>query len=217
MLGVCADVSRRRELAGRAHPARFGEGELALACGRGAADPAAGLATVLGAGGLALADWAALARDPSLAEAFVHVVVIDPAPFAHLESRAALGEGYFHAAWGDAELDFAINVHDGEWALRDALAALYRAARAGGELRGAALAAALTGAERHPRSAEQAGRCVRVLEEVALARWDETGTDAVLGALSSEGTELERSGAYLAYKARREEGRRFLSRQRRAR
>jgi single-stranded-DNA-specific exonuclease len=217
VLGVCADVSRRRELAGRAHPSRFGEGELAIACGRCAADPAAGLPPVLEAGGLALADWAALERDPSLAAAFVHVVVIDPPPFAHLESRAALGEGYFHAAWGDAELGFATRVHDGEWGLRDALAAVYRAVRVRGELRGVALAAALSGAERHPRSAEQAGRCVRVLEEVELARWDETGADAGLGALSSEGTELERSGAYLAYTARREEGRRFLSRQRRAR
>jgi single-stranded-DNA-specific exonuclease len=217
VLGVCADVSRRRELADRAHPGRFGGGALALACGRCAADPAEGLDPVLDSGGLALADWAALERDPGLAEPFVHVVIVDPPPFAHIEAHATLGDGYVHATWGQGELDFAVKVHEAGWELRPALAGIYRALRDADELRGPSLTAALAGAERHPRSAEQAGRCVRVLEELELARWERTGGDAALGALSSEGTELERSGAYLAYAARREEGRRFLSRQRRAR
>jgi single-stranded-DNA-specific exonuclease len=217
VLGICADVSRRHELADRAHPSRFGDGELALACGRCAADLAGHVAAVLDAGGLALADWAALEREPSLAERFVHVVVIDPPPFAHLEARAAHGDGYVHAAWGDAELDFGLRVHDFAWGLRPGLRELYRTLRDAGELRGHALGAALVGSERHPRSVEEAARCVRVLEELRLGQWEGTGGDAFLGALSSEGTELERSGAYLAYSARHEEGRRFLSRQRRAR
>jgi single-stranded-DNA-specific exonuclease len=217
VLGVCADVSRRHELADRAHPRRFGDGALALVCGRCSDDLAAAVAGVLAGGGLALADWAALERDPALAECFLHVVVIDPPPFAHVEARAAHGEGYLHAAWGDGELDFALKVHDGAWGVRAAAGSVYRALREPGELRGSALAAALVGDGRHPRSAEQAGRCVRVLEEIGLAGWDATGPGAALGALSSEGTELERSSAYLAYVARHEEGRRFLSRQRRAR
>ena len=162
-----------------------------------------------------LADWAAIERDPALAERFLHVVVVDPPPFAHLEARARHGDGFLHAVW--AELDVAEGVHEAAWPTRAHLAGIYRELRGAGELRGDELAAALTGEARHPRSAEQAARCVRVLEEIGLARWDGTGTAASLGALSSEGTELERSGAYLAYEARREEGRRFLSRQRRAR
>jgi single-stranded-DNA-specific exonuclease len=217
VLGICADVSRRRGLADRAHPSRFGAGALARACGRCAADPGAGLGAVVGGGGLALADWPALGRDPALAQPFVHVVVIDPPPFAHLESSAALGGGYIHAAWGDGEHEFALKVNDAEWDLRGALAELYRALRDAGELSGEPLAAALTGSAEHPRSAEQGARCVRVLAELELARWEPIGGDARLGALSSKDTELERSSAYLAYAARREEGRRFLSRQRRAR
>ena len=217
VLGVCADVSRRRGLADRADPSRFGDGALALACGRCAADPAAALAPVIERGGLALADWAALARDPALARPFAHVVVVDPPAFANLESSTTLGDGYVHAAWGDGELEFALRVNDAEWELRSALAELYRALRDEGELRGESLAAALAGSAEHPRSAEQGGRCVRVLEELELARWETMGGEARLGALSSKETELERSGAYLAYGARREEGRRFLSRQRRAR
>ena len=214
VLGVCADVSRRHELAERADPRRFGDGTLALACGRCARDFET-LAEVLEAGGLALADWAAFGRDPVLAERFGHVVVIDPPPFAHLEARAARGDGFLHVAW--AELEVAERVNQAAWPARPALAGIYRELRDAGELRGNRLAAALAGDGRHPRSAEQAGRCVRVLEEIGLARWDAAGADARLGALSSEGTELERSSAYLAYAARCEEGRRFLSRQRRAR
>jgi single-stranded-DNA-specific exonuclease len=218
VLAVCADVSRRHQLANRADPARYGGGDLALACGRCAADPSAPAAPVRESGGLVLADWAALAREPSLAAGFLHIVCVDPPPFPHLEGHAAHGDGYLHVAWGQAELEFALLVHEAEWDLRVALASLFRALRdAGGELRGGALAAALVGPSPHPRTAEQSGRCLRVLAELDLAAWDGDGGELALGALSSERTELERSSAYLAYAARQEEGRRFLSRQRRAR
>ena len=218
VLGVCADVSRRRELTARADPARFGGRKLAIACGRCAPDPTAGLDSVLDAGGLALADWGALAREPGLGHGFPHVMLVDPVPFPHLEAAARQGSGYLHVAWGEAELEFALLVHDAEWDLRAALGSIFRALReAGGTLAGEALAAALVGGGTHPRTAEQAGRCVRVLAELEIAAWDAGGSDPALGVVSSKQTELESSGAYLAYQARHEEGRRFLSRQRRTR
>jgi single-stranded-DNA-specific exonuclease len=215
VLGVCADVSRRRELAERVDPSRFGGGELAIACGRCPSDPGARVRAVLGGGGLALADWGALARDPSLGRGFPHVVLIDPSPSADLEAVATAGEGYVHVAW-EAEVGFSLRVHESEWRLGGPLRLAFRSLRdAGGELRGERLAEALTGEGPHPRTAEQAGRCVRVLGELELAAWDDCGGEPALRVVSSERTELERSGSYLAYAARHEEGRRFLSRQRR--
>ena len=67
VLALCADALRRRELVERAAaPARFGGGRVAIASGRLADDAArAAVAEVAEAGtGVALADWAALARMP---------------------------------------------------------------------------------------------------------------------------------------------------------
>jgi hypothetical protein len=217
VLGICADVSRRHELAGRADPARFGGGALALICGRCCCDPAASARGILDTGGLALADWAALARDPGLGAGFEHVVLVDPPPFAHLEAGIVADAGYVHIAW-DAEPDFALKVHESEWGLRPSLGAIYRDLRdAQPQPTGERLGALLAGGGPHPRSAEQVGRCLRVLEELGILAWAREDGEPALGAVSSERTQLEGSGAYVAYTARLEEGRRFLSRQRRAR
>jgi len=220
VLGVCADASRRHGLAQRADPARFGPGKASVVCGRcDAAAVAAATTEALGGGsGLLLADWAVLARDPRLARRFEHVVLVDPPPFPHLEALAARGDGYLHVAWGQAELEFALKVHDAEWSMRPQLAGAFAGLRdAGGELRNAPLAELLSGAGPHPRTPEQAGRCIRVLAELGLAAWRQDGAGPTLRVVSSDHTELERSRAYVAYSARHEEGRRFLSRQSRAR
>jgi single-stranded-DNA-specific exonuclease len=220
VLAVCADGSRRRGLADRADPARFGSGTAHVVCARCRADAiAAAAGEVLGDDrGLLLADWGVLARQPELARRFEHVVLIDPPPFPHLEALAARGGGYVHVAWGEPELDFALKVHEAEWSLRGALASAFRKLRdAGGEVRGEAPGALLAGDGPHPRSAEQAGRCVRVLTELGLASWQPDDPGGTLRVVSSEHTELERSSAYVAYGARHQEGRRFLSSQSRAR
>jgi single-stranded-DNA-specific exonuclease len=217
VVALCADASRRSGLAERADPRRFGCGTPVHACGRCGADALARRAgEVIDAGsGLVLADWAALERDPRLVEAVEHVVLIDPPPFAHLRALAARGSGYLHLTWGDSELEFALRAHDAAWKLRPALRAAYEALRESGEgVRGAELIAALAGTGVHPRTPEEAGRCARVLGELGLLAWDGTGADRSLRVVSSEATELERSEAYLAYRARHEEGTRFLSRQR---
>ncbi|MGH2993411.1 MAG: DHHA1 domain-containing protein, partial [Solirubrobacterales bacterium] len=218
VIALCADASRRAALAERADPRRFGCGPPAHACGRCAQDALAGrLGEVAAAGaGLVLADWAALERAPELLATFEHVVLVDPPPFAHLRDRVAAGPGYLHLTWGNSELEFAQRAHGAAWELRPALRSVYSGLRESpGAPRGEELIAALAGGGAHPRTPAEAGRCARVLEELELLLWDGTGADRSLRVVSSEATDLERSEAYLAYRARHEEGATFLSRQRR--
>ena len=220
VLALCADALRRRELVERAAaPARFGGGRVAIASGRLADDAVRAAIADLGEAGcgVLLADWAALARVPSMAAGFEHLVVIDPPPFPHLEqlapresAAAGRGPGFLHLAWGEAEVELALRVHEEEWPLRPALVALYRALRDPGR----PLRDALQGPGRHPCSPEVAGRRLRVLEEADAVRWQPSGTAPALSVVSSEAKDLELLGAFVAYRDRYEEGRRFLSRQR---
>jgi single-stranded-DNA-specific exonuclease len=221
VLALCADALRRRELVERAAaPVRFGGGRVAIASARLPDDAALAAIAELGEAGcgVALADWAALARMPSLPARFEHVVVIDPPPFRHLERLAWTGgdigggrrAGFLHLAWGKAEIELALRVHAEEWPLRPTLVALYRAlSDPGRDLRDA-----LQGAARHPRSPEAAGRRLRVLEEAGAVLWQPSGTARALRVVSSEAKALDRLEAFVAYRDRYEEGRRFLSRRR---
>jgi hypothetical protein len=219
VLAICADALRRRELVERAaRPARFGGGELAIVSTRlpDAAVAAAETRVTAGGCGVVLADWAALARDPGLAGRCRHVVVIDPPPFAHLDRLITLGEGYLHRFDQSADSEFAMRVHADEWPSRASLAELYRAlgARADG-LDPVTARAVLCGEGRaHPHSPEVTARAARVLTELGLLRWDGAGTNRALRVVSSSGTDLEGSEAYVAYRDRHEEGRRYLSERR---
>ncbi len=220
VLAVCADAMRRRELVERAaRPARFGGGELAIASPRlaDAAIAAAETRVITAGAGVVLADWPALARDPALATRCRHVVVVDPAPFAYLDRYVEVGPGYLHRLDDRAELEFALRVHADEWPSRSSLAELYRAlgARGEGGLDPASAQAVLCGEGRaHPRSPEITARAARVLAELELLHWDGSGPNRALRVVSSSGTDLEGSEAYVAYRDRYEEGRRYLSERR---
>ncbi|MSO41171.1 MAG: single-stranded-DNA-specific exonuclease RecJ [Solirubrobacterales bacterium] len=229
VLALCADASVRRELAERAaDPRRFG-GEAALVacarCGPEHLDQALGASGDSGPAppGLVLADWGSLAQRPLAARRFEHVVLVDPPPAEELGRAAGLaraGEGaasapfaagFLHPAWGGAELELAEKLAMAEWQLRPAITEIYRALRdAGGVASGDGLPALLAGEGRYPRSPEVAGRCLRVLTELGLCEWTLDPANRSLGSVSSERTELERSEAYLAYRARHEEIRTFL-------
>jgi single-stranded-DNA-specific exonuclease len=169
----------------------------------------------LGADGVVLADGAELEADPRLAGGFEHVVLVDPPAFAHHEHLATLPTaegGYAHLAWGDAEHRFALAMLDEQLARRAVLIAMFRDLREAGDVSGSELLGALQGSGPHPRGAEAAARCLRVLGELGLVHGSPDGGGGVVGVVSSEGTELERSAAYRAYGARHQEGLRYLER-----
>ena len=142
-------------------------------------------------GGFALTSHAALARDPGLAARFAHVVLMDP-------GDPPLPAGpMVHLAWGPPEVDWTLSSHEREHDLRTAITSLYRALRGGRELEAAL---------RELWSPAQAGRALRVLVELGLVELD--GRRAIVP--PPQRTDLERSAAYRAYRARGEDEHRFL-------
>ena len=133
------------------------------------------------------------------------------------DALAEAGEGWLHRVDGRTETEFAMRVHADEWPSRATLASLYRELGVAGS---AGLSAedarrVICGGERaHPRAPEVAARSTRVLTELGLVQWRGSGSNRTVGVVSSSGTELERSHAFVAYRERSEEGRRFLSERR---
>ena len=232
VLALCADASIRRALAGEAaDPRRFGGAAALVACCRCDEEQ---LDAALGATGddapaepgLTLADWGALARRPRAARRFEHVVLVDPPPAEELRAAAALARatpgaaanpfaaGFLHLSWGEAEVELALRVSMDEWQLRPAVVEVFRSLRERGEASGERLAQLLAGPAKHPRPPEVAARCVRVLVELGLCEWRAAPANPGLRVVSSGRTELDRSGAYRAYRARHEEARKYLQEQR---
>ncbi len=163
-------------------------------------------------GGFAVCSWAALTDDPELAAGYDHLVVVDPPAdaraLARLQRPSAASRT--HLAWGEPELRFAHRIHQWDFALRDPLAALYRALRGTGDVGGEAFEAVLRGEGPQPRSAALAGRLVRVLSELDLVVLDREGPALRLTEAPAR-TALERSAAFRAYHLRLEDGLRFLT------
>jgi single-stranded-DNA-specific exonuclease len=168
-------------------------------------------------GGFALIAWHALERQPSLLDAYAHVLALDP-PVA--DSQAALIDERFTLAWGEAETAYALAAHEAAYDLRPVAAAVYRALRdpaaSGGaaELvsRGAGASAApgaapLAAAVAACASPAAAGRALRVLVELELIRIE--GEAAVV--LPARRTDLDRSPAFRSYATRLAEGRARLA------
>jgi single-stranded-DNA-specific exonuclease len=154
-------------------------------------------------GGFDLCSHDALERDPGLAHAHAHVVMLDP-PAGPARQHGKLT----HLAWGPAELRFAEQIHERQYDLRASLTATYRALRDAGGAAGEELEALLRGDPRTPRPAVLAGRLVRVLAELHLVSLDPDSRTLTIPA--AERTALERSVAFRAYQQRLEDGRRWL-------
>jgi single-stranded-DNA-specific exonuclease len=226
VLAVCADASRRSALAsGASGLARFngGSGRIAcLRCGGAALKAAIGRA----AGGLALTDFATLERARvNVTERFAHVILVDPPPSARVEgmiaaaadgsaSGAEPAPGFLHLNWTEAELPFSLSALEERFPTRKSVARAYRALREAGDVRGQDLRQALAGSGTHPLAAEAAGRVFRVLEELNLLSGRSSRGDGVVGVVSSEGTDLERSAAFRAYSKELSEAQQFLERRR---
>lgn len=220
VLVVCADAARRAALAsGATGLARFNGGAALVACHRCGDEKVAKLRG-RAESGLALTDYAAFERVPELAAAFEHVILVDPPRSAADEARAQRphergGEGppgYLHLLWSEAEQAFAAAAAAEQWATREGVAATFRAIRDAGEASGDALRDALRGSGSFPLCPEAAARRFRVLSELGLVQGEPGRGDGVVRVVSSEGTELERSGAFRAYSAENSEAQRYLGR-----
>jgi single-stranded-DNA-specific exonuclease len=221
VLVVCADASRRAGLAGGATGlARFNGGAGRVACSRCGGEATSALASKASSG-LALTDYATLARAASaVAAAFEHVVLVDPPTSDAAEALASLpwrrvsepprSSGYLHRLWSAPEGDFAARVLAAEAPSRATIAAVFRRLRERGECDGAELRATLAGEAPHPLSAETAARCFRVLDELELVARVPGANGGRVGVVSSKGTDLERSVAFRAYTDQHAEATRFL-------
>ena len=147
---------------------------------------------------LALADWAALARDPALgARLRPRRARSTRRRSPTSRPRAGAGRRLRPRRLGEAELEFALKVHESEWGLRRRSRASTAGCASAGELRGERLAARA----RRRRAASplrRAGRAAACASSRSSASSPgrRRAPIAALGAVSSEGTELERSGAY---------------------
>ena len=160
------------------------------------------LAPILG--GFELCSHEALERDPGLARADAHVVLLDP-PTGPARAYGAAT----HLVWGEPERRFAEQIHERRYDLREPLTALYRALRGAGEAAGEELVTLLRGDPQAPRPALLAGRLVRVLAELGLVTVD--AATRSLAVPPAEHTDLQRSEAFRAYYEHYEDGRRWLS------
>lgn len=206
VLVISADAGRRAALA--ASVDLGGGGRPATVCARCA--PGELLARAADPGcSLLLTDWASFAGAPAVGVGFQHVVAVDPPPSPALDALARAGTGYLHEAWGPAE-DIAEPCWDAEWSLRGALAEIYRSLVAVERADGENAREVLTGPGRYGRSAEAAARCARILGEIGVAETGGAGNARWIGVVSSERTELERSGVWRACTSTHQEGRRYL-------
>ncbi len=160
-------------------------------------------------GGFTLAGYGQLEAEPDRVRAFPHVVALDP-PAGEAAARALVaGSGVTQLAWGDPELRFAEQMHELEYGLRTSLVAFYRALRTRERVAGEELEQLLRGDGPHGRSAQLAGRLVRVLAELELVSLDR---DLLALAIAGRApTALDRSPSFRVYSQRYEDGKRYLS------
>jgi single-stranded-DNA-specific exonuclease len=168
----------------------------------GAAPPdGEGLAPV----GAAKADKAALIE---VARAAI-LSVTDPS-VAPPTPVAPVGSGFVHPLYSDAEREFSLGVLGRQAPSRETVAGVFRALRAAGQASGSELRAVLVGPGPHGLDPETAARAFRVLRDLGLVAGDTSSGTGVVGVVSSEGTDLERSAAFRVYSKEFSEARSFL-------
>ncbi len=210
VLAVTADASRRAALAnGATGLARFNGGAALIACHRCGASAVANLAARADSG-LALTDYAALAAAPDLAASFEHVVLVDAPRSAADAERVAVGPGFIHPLYSDAEHAFSLGVLGRQAPSRETIVGVFKALRAGGQIGGSDLRAALAGPGPHPLDPETAARAFRVLLELGLVAGSTNAGAGSVSVVSSEGTDLERSVAFKVYSEEHSEAQKFL-------
>ncbi len=123
------------------------------------------------------------------------------------------GPGFLHPLYSDAEREFGLGVLGRQAPSRETIAGVFRALRTAGKASGAELRAALVGPGPHCLDPETAARAFRVLRELDLAAGDTNAGAGLVGVVSSEGTDLERSAAFRVYSEEHSEAQSFLQNQ----
>jgi single-stranded-DNA-specific exonuclease len=123
------------------------------------------------------------------------------------------GPGFVHPLFSDAEGEFGLGVLARQAPSRETIVGVFRGLRAAGQASGPELRAALAGPGPHCLDPETAARCFRVLRELDLVAGDTSAGDGLVGVVSSEGTDLERSAAFRVYSEEHSEARSFLQSQ----
>ena len=221
VLVVCADALWRRALVeDAASPARFGGGATAILAARGSLAAGREVVERLLAGergGVALADWPALALAPELAGRFTHVVLADPAPGPRVEAIALAGArdggGYAHVLSSHREAGLAVRALELAYPGREGLGRAYRALAEQGEGPHdlARLRAGLE-ATGEPHAPEWCARAIRVLAEIGVVRVTVTARARTFEAVSSVRGELGLSPGHVANLKAHEECLQFLTR-----
>lgn len=115
------------------------------------------------------------------------------------------GAGDVVAAWGEPEIDFALEVLERRTALRGPLAAFYRALReSGGELAGRELEAAVRGPQKRSHDPRTCARLLAVLAELELAAVDLAAGAERCTLLEQRPTSLGDSATFAATVAERD-------------
>ena len=175
------------------------------------------------AGGVALADWPRLERDPALAAGFEHVVLIDPPPLAGLEATRRPLRAPASCTWPGGGRGRVRAARSGRRSGRRArpgapCIALWASSPdadgmlAGEELRARSRARAPIRAR--PRWRHAPCACWRSSGSFAPGRTVPARRAEPRASYPRRATDLARSQAFTAYRARCEEGRRYLSRRR---
>jgi single-stranded-DNA-specific exonuclease len=159
--------------------------------------------------GMPVASWDAIEADPTLTNAFGHLVALDPPPGGRSDRVLRTGPRA-HIAWGPAEADFALLVYREQLDLRPALADTYRMLRdLGPEAQPDALEQALRGSASHPRAPEVCARLVAILSELGLIEFSVEAPACRI--LEPTRTDLAQSPVFVACTQRLAEIERALS------
>jgi single-stranded-DNA-specific exonuclease len=212
LLVVCADVSRRAAPLERDLDAgRFARSPWAKLSGR---CDGATVARVTAGATLALCDYAALECTPALPTRFAHVFLLDPpcsdAMLSLLTASAPSAGEFLHLGWGPAEVEFARRVVEHDHALRPHLVALFRTLSSLPQPAPEADRALFEGEGRHPRPPSLVGRCLRVLTELNLGKFERSSATVRCTITTGKRVDLERSPTFRACAAAGEERLRYL-------
>lgn len=217
ILLIAADVARRRHLVTQELSlARDSAASVLLAsarCGRKSIEGT--MAALENEGpGMMLADFATLAVYPSLAAAYDHIVFIDPPFNKTIFQNIAVNapRPFIHLFYCADEVQFTEKVLENEYLLRDPLKKVYRHLKAGNSnpLDEATERLLLSGG-RYIRQPALVARCLRVLEELEIIRYEGDDADTKIVLRDTGDISLDDSRTYRQISSFYKESSSFLS------